>query len=315
MAKDKFYQEVEKIVAKCDSPYIRKDKEGHYYFDIYVGRGDFDDFDETIAKILRKNDFKSKEDFMQYIYEYIYEAYIEVEHEYYREIFDFVEGSIDPELYAEYGEDYDYLIECIQDIVYANYDDVYRHVNGTSIRCYVALTNTNEEMNYDFYESALENLEKDMKYSEFNSLHNSNKFLCKSQGHTMRELYDTLYNEKKSSSKFINSLVEEYETAYDGGCFVFCFELDLEDFANIKYNKPKLMISKNTLCGLYGWFNGDGGTLDVELEKDLVVPSAVYEMFEDSEMGYGIDETFGLTGNAWRQGSVKYQLPSKKNKK
>ena len=35
MAKDKFYQEVEKLVSKCESPYIMKDKEGHYYFDIY----------------------------------------------------------------------------------------------------------------------------------------------------------------------------------------------------------------------------------------------------------------------------------------
>ena len=312
MAQDKFYKEVEKIVAKCDSPYIRKDKEGHYYFDIYVNRGDFDDFDETIAKILKKNNFKSKEDFMQYIDEYLFEAYIEVESEYYSDICDFVEGNIDPELYAEYDEDFDYLRECVQDIVYPNYDDVYRHVNGTSIRCYVALTNTNEEMNYDFYESVLDN---DMKNSDFNSLHNSNKFLCKSQGHTMRELYDALYKDKKSSSKFINSLIEEYANAYYGGCFVFLFELDLEDFANIKYNKPKLMISKNTLCGLFDWVDGGGGTLDVELEKDLVVPSAVYEMFEEGEVGYGIDETFGLTGNAWRQGSVKYQLPKTKNKK
>ena len=131
----------------------------------------------------------------------------------------------------------------------------------------------------------------------------------------MRELYDTLYKDKKSSSKFINSLIEEYANAYYGGCFVFLFELDLEDYANIKYNKPKLMISKNTLCGLFDWVDGGGGTLDVELEKDLVVPSAVYEMFEEGEVGYGIDETFGLTGNAWRQGSVKYQLPKIKNKK
>lgn len=312
MAKDKFYQEVEKIVAKCDSPYIRKDKEGHYYFDIYVNRGDFDDFDETVAKIVRKKDFKSKDDFIQYINDYIYEAYIEVESEYYSDICDFVEGNIDPELYAEYGEDFDYLRECVQDIVYSNYEDVFRHVYATSIRCYVALTNTNEEMNYDFYESVLEG---DMKYSDFNSLHNSNKFLCKSQGHTMKELYDALYKDKKSSSKFINSLIEEYANAYYGGCFVFLFELDLEDYANIKYNKPKLMISKNTLCGLFDWVDGGGGTLDVELEKDLVVPSAVYEMFEEGEVGYGIDETFGLTGNAWRQGSVKYQLPKIKNKK
>lgn len=312
MAKDKFYQEVEKIVAKCDSPYISKDKNGHYYFDIYVDRYDFDDFDETIAKILKKNDFKSKEDFMQYIDEYIYDAYTDTEHEYYSDICDFVEENIDPKLYAEYEEDYDYLRECVQDIVYPNYDDVYRHVNGTSIRCYVALMNTDDEMNYDFYESVLGN---DMKYSDFNSLHNSNKFLCKSQGHSMRELYDALYKDKKSSSKFINSLIEEYANAYYGGCFVFLFELDLEDFANIKYNKPKLMISKNTLCGLYDWVDGAGGTLEVELEKDLVIPSDVYDMFEDSEMGYGIDETFGLTGDAWRQGSVKYQLPKNNNKK
>ena len=263
---------------------------------------------EELAKIIKKNDFKSKEDFMQYIDEYIFESYIETENEYYGDICDFVAVNIDPELMSEYDEEY--LRECVSDIVYPNYDDVYSKVYSTSVRCYVALTNTDEEMNYDFSESALEG---DMKYSDFNSLHNSNKFLCKSQGHTMRELYDTLYKDKKSSSKFINSLIEEYANAYYGGCFVFLFELTLEDYANIKYNRPKLMISKNTLCGLYDWVDGAGGTLDVELEKDVVVPSAYYELFEEGEMGYGIDETFGLTGSAWRKGKVKYQLP--KNKK
>lgn len=309
MAQDKFYKEVEKIVAKCDSPYISKDKEGHYYFDIYVNRGDFDYFDEELAKIIRKNEFKSKDDFMQYIDEYIYESYIEMESDYYGDICDFVAANIDPELMDEYDEEY--LRECVQDIVYPNYEDVYSKVYATSVKCYVALTNTDEEMNYDFSESALEG---DMKYSDFNSLHNSNKFLCKSQGHTMRELYDVLYKDKNISSKFINSLVEEYANAYDGGCFVFLFELSLEDYANIKYNRPKLMISKNTLCGLYDWVSGAGGTLDVELEKDVVVPSAYYELFEEGEMGYGIDETFGLTGSAWRMGKVKYQLPKNKKK-
>ena len=83
MAQNKFYKEVEKIVAKCDSPYISKDKEGHYHFDIYVNRGDFDYFDEELTKIIRNNDFKSKEDFIQYIDEYIFESYIDVENEYY----------------------------------------------------------------------------------------------------------------------------------------------------------------------------------------------------------------------------------------
>lgn len=310
MAQNKFYKEVEKIVAKCDSPYISKDKEGHYYFDIYVNRGDFDYFDEELAKIIKKNDFKSKEDFIQYIDEYIYESYIEVENEYYADICQFVADNIDPELMDEYDEEY--LRECVSDIVYTNYDDVYSKVYATSVKCYVALTNTNEEMNYDFSESALEG---DMKYSDFNSLHNSNKFLCKSQGYTMKELYDALYNDKKSSSKFINSLIEEYANAYYGGCFVFLFELNLEDYANIKYNRPKLMISKNTLCGLYDWVEGAGGTLDVELEKDVAVPSAYYELFEEGEMGYGIDETFGLTGSAWRMGKVKYQQPKNNKKK
>lgn len=309
MAQDKFYKEVEKIVAKCNSPYISKDKEGRYYFDIYVNRGDFDYFDEELAKIIRKNDFKSKEDFIQYIDEYIYESYIEMESDYYGDICDFVAANIDLELMNEYDEEY--LRECVQDIVYSNYEDVFRHAYATSVKCYVALTNTDEEMNYDFSDSALEG---DMKYSDFNSLHNSNKFLCKSQGYTMRELYDTLYKDKKSSSKFINSLIEEYANAYYGGCFVFLFELNLEDYANIKYNRPKLMISKSTLCGLYDWVDGAGGTLDVELEKDVAVPSACYELFEAGEMGYGIDETFGLTGSAWRMGKVKYQQP-KNNKK
>lgn len=313
MVQDKFYQEIEKLVSKCDSPYISKDKDGHYYFDIYVERGDFDDFDETVAKILKKKDFKSKNDFMQYLNGYIYDAYIDVESEYYSEICDFVESNIDPELYAEYDNDYDYLRECVQDIVYSNYEDVFRHVYATSIRCYVALTNTNEEMNYDFRDTDLYNY-KDLTYKEFGELKNSNKFLCKSQGYKLKELYDVYINDANTKSKFIESLSDEYDNASYGGCFVFLLELSLEDFINIKFDSPKLMISKNTVCGIFDWTNGSGGTLDVELEKDLVIPAGVYNLYTDGENGYSIDETYGLTQSAWRYGEVKYQQQKGKKK-
>ena len=72
-----------------------------------------------------------------------------------------------------------------------------------------------------------------------------------------------------------------------------------------------LMISKNTLCGIFDWTNGSGGTLDVELEKDLVVPAKKYELYLDEEIGYGVDETYGLTGKAWTYGQVKYQQAKK----
>lgn len=311
MAQDKLTKEVEKIVKGLDMVY--QDKNG-YYFNLYADRYDFANFDVYLKELFEDNTFKSKDDVYTTINEYIYEMYEEYESDMYSELCEAVLASLDEEFFAEeYSNDYDYLREIVQDMVYANYDDIFSKAYATTINCFVALTNTNEEMNYDFRDTDLYNF-KNEGYNEFAKLYNSNKFLCKSQGYKLKELYDVMYNDKDTKSKFIISLADEYANASYGGCFVFLFDLGVEDFINIKFNKPKLMVSKGTLCGIFDWFNGSGGPLEVELEKEIAIPSGVYELYADGEIGYDIDGTYGLTPSAWTYGKVKYQK-TKNNKK
>lgn len=313
MTQNKLIKDVEKILGNLNM--INRDKEGHYYFDMYANRYDFANFDDYLEELFADNEFKSKDDVYTAINEYIYEMYEEYESDMYSDVCEEVLAHLGEEYYdEEYGSDYEYLREIVQDIVYANYDDIFSKAYATTLKCFVALTDTNDEMNYDFGESDLFDY-RDLTYIKFAELHNSNKFLCKSQGHKLRELYDAYVNNENTKSKFINSLADEYANATYGGCFVFLFELPLEEFMEIKFNTPKLMVSKNTLCGIYDWVGGSGGTLDVELEKDLTIPSGVYRVYCDGEIGYGVDEVFGLTGTAWRYGSLKYQKPKTKNKK
>ena len=312
MAQDNLTKEVEKILKGLDMIY--KDNNG-YYFNIYADRYDFANFDDYLEELFEDNDFKSKDEVYTAINEYIYEMYEEYESDMYSEICESVYAGLDEEYFEEeYGNDFDYLREIVQDMVYVNYDDVFSKAYATTLKCFVALTDTNEEMNYDFGESDLYDFGK-LDYSKFAELHNSNKFLCKSQGYKLKDLYEAFYNEKDIKSKFIWSLSEEYANASYGGCFVFLFELPLEEFMDIKFNTPKLMVSKNTLCGIYDWVGGSGGTLNVELEKDLTIPSGVYRVYCDGEIGYGVDEVFGLTRSAWSYGGLKYQKPKTKNKK
>lgn len=300
---EKIYDIIKEILQ--NSNYIDGKRDGQYYHTLYLDYNDLKNFDETLMNWFKEEEFVSKEDFYDYLYQYVYEAYEDYESEIYTKIIEEVIEKLQESEIEDIDEDD--IRDYIFDLVFIDYDDVFNMIKNIEIKCYLALTNTNEELNYDLGESGSTYLnDEEISYKEFEKLHNSNIFLCNSQGHSLKELYDYYYEKNKTNSKFIKSMAQEISEAYYGGAFVFLFELDLETFLNIKFDNPNLIISKYTTCGLFDWVDGAGGTLDVELEKDIKVPSNTYKFYADEENRYGINDTYGLTSSAW-EGGIKIE--------
>ena len=106
---------------------------------------------------------------------------------------------------------------------------------------------------------------------------------------------------------------------------VFMFKMPLFDFFNLKTSilkekhlnisqNPKkrtgkgyIEISKETNCGLFDIWSGNGSILNIELEKDIKLPfKYIFDVCIDNIMpyGYGINDVYGLIDSCWN-GSVK----------
>ncbi len=77
-----------------------------------------------------------------------------------------------------------------------------------------------------------------------------------------------------------------------------------------------IVLSKDTMCGLFDPWQGGGSVLEIELEKDVKLPiKYIFSAMPDGGncYGYGVGNVYGLCGSAWRQGGVKaIHAPSKK---
>ena len=124
---------------------------------------------------------------------------------------------------------------------------------------------------------------------------------------TEKEIRYVFENDKrKSDDKFINSVITELINLPNYcGMLTFLVEMTIEDLCKLKAKDKdfaKVIISKDTMCGLFESWNGGGSVLEIELDKDVEIPK---EMIWDAWMdgtkphGYDIDEVYGLIDSAW----------------
>lgn len=86
-------------------------------------------------------------------------------------------------------------------------------------------------------------------------------------------------------------------------------EEDLNDFCNAEKRTGTgyIVISKNTMCGLFNPWHGGGSLLEIKLDKDVKLPiKYIFSAMPDGARTYGYDigDTYGMSESAWR-GSVK----------
>ena len=132
---------------------------------------------------------------------------------------------------------------------------------------------------------------------------------------------------KREDDPFIESLIQELENLPTHmGTMTFLLHMGLFDYFKLRdamkaeekenesyeYKERKgtgyIVVSKDTMCGLFEPWSGAGSVLEVELPADLKIPLKAIFTAEietgKSQYGYSVDEVYGLCGDCWK-GTVK----------
>jgi len=156
-------------------------------------------------------------------------------------------------------------------------------------------------------------------------------WLMQQQGYEMDAIKDFVLNENTQDSRLLKSIYQEcINTTTCMNTLSFFVKLplrealDLHEIINNLSNaecgseaneeadpKPsKITLSKNTSCGLYDAWNGAGSVLDIQLEKDVVLPvKYIDSAMPDGCRGYSISSIYGMCGTFWTDGGLKINEP------
>lgn len=139
---------------------------------------------------------------------------------------------------------------------------------------------------------------------------------------------DGYYRERKrEEDPFIESLIQELENLPSHmGTMTFLLHMRLFDYFELRdamkseekenesyeYKERKgtgyILVSKDTMCGLFEPWSGAGSVLEVELPGDLKIPLRAIFGAEietgKSQYGYSVDKVYDLCGDCWK-GTVK----------
>lgn len=139
-------------------------------------------------------------------------------------------------------------------------------------------------------------------------LDNALSYLVNQQGHSIAEVYGN------GDNAFIRSVREEIDENSSEAMSELCALVRMDgqqmlDFIE-KRNEAKdsLVLPKDyATMGIFNQWSGCGGMLDIQLEKDAVLPLSMVREFQiegvrgDTNLwgGYTVDEVYGLVGSAW----------------
>lgn len=125
-------------------------------------------------------------------------------------------------------------------------------------------------------------------------------WLVQSQGYELSDLYEP---EKVESSKFLESLRSElcdYTTELNGGLSVTAIGADFESLETVLGEKNIIISAGNKqYIGITG-YGGSGSGLEIELEKDLVIPRkwCHVDFYVDRPSSYSVQGTYELVDSS-----------------
>ena len=233
-----------------------------------------------------------------------------------------------------FDENFDELNEWFQENYYFYYDA--EHYNET-VKVNIMLDTGN--LNYDCtrdnilnYCNYYSDYGKDLKNSSILWLARQQK----KAGLLRKAIKEACNGEYKGDDKFVKSCIEELENLPSHmATLTFLVNMNLFDYFDLRdamesekelnnsyvledrKGKGTITISKDTMCGLFDVWGGGGSLLEIELDKDVVLPIKCIWKAEietgKSQYGYSVDSVYGLVGSAW-DGTVKethYMKPEK----
>ncbi len=112
---------------------------------------------------------------------------------------------------------------------------------------------------------------------------------------------------EKSIPNSLSPLCRELEgLSYDMNALTFLVDTTLDELCMLCGPEPAVMaIQKGTMVGLFNPWNGSGSYLEIELEKEVLIPSKMVFRIQiegaKNKYGYTVNQTYGLVGSAWKE--------------
>lgn len=211
--------------------------------------------------------------------------------------------NMEEELIEKCAADLGVAEDDVRDAIYELTYPVYPADHFLKQEFYVPImVDTGAESNVDFTLNGFDD-------KGFIDLRSGIAWLIEQQGHSKSEI--ELDTERDSENEFVNSTFDavSYQTG-DLSTLTFLVTMTLEQLIklNSKWksaDKPgTITISKDSFTLLFNPLDGAGSDF-IELERDVELPvNMIWEALPDCpyhiNYGWGVDETYGLTGTAWR---------------
>ena len=250
----------------------------------------------------------------EYLYEHIFDCFTDyicdTEHEICKEVADYLERVLDVEttekLENESMLDNSEIREILMGYdllnIYVDYDDILARSN---IDLIISLENK-VSVNYEFSLNNfngnvlewIEETENALNDGDFERADISMIPLLESQGYSFETFKHEAVNyfnkdNYKPKSKFIQSLINEcYNTTSMCNALVFLKQVNLNDYLN--GDDGLKVIKKGTPCGYVDFVYGGGATIDIVLEKDIILSDLKHEKFVDgNKYGYSFRSIYG----------------------
>jgi len=314
---------IERIKGIIDEhTYLRLNDDGHYYGEIYADyRDEFDD--SMIQKIF--NDDNPRDMFYSLL------DFSDCEWDFRDELINTIKEHFNDDYKTlSYSKHEDFIRDWVNENVYYNHP--YDHFLKQDV--YVDILVDAGDGNYDYTMNELFGC----KYSE-KGLSGKDKsalvWLMRQQGYSMESITDFVENENMQGSKLFRSIYQEcLNTSSCMNALTFFVKLSLSEaldldelinntgFKENGYEKSfegtdaetgeirEIILDKGTACGLYDAWNGSGSMLEIELEKDVVLPVKYIDNAKpDGCRGYSVSGIYGMLRSFWTHGGLTINKP------
>ncbi|MDD2269238.1 MAG: hypothetical protein PHY15_06780 [Eubacteriales bacterium] len=284
--------EVERLVRKIleNETSLTKVDNGYYEGEIYVDYRDELE-DSTIRKIF-KND-NPREAFDNIMDEILFEADIYED----EEIMSVILKHLPDGMYETY---YQFILDFVS--TYVSYAVPEDHYLAKQVEIDILLDAG--DANYDYSLNAVYPCYCG-SYDEDILDEAGIVWLAESQGYSKEQLKAALYESECGDSRFLKSLRNEVlNTTTSLNAVTFFANMTLGECLTLNEKVAageNVLIPAGTPCGLYDPWNGAGSILEIELEKDIVLPAKnIDSILPDGTRGYSVSEIYGMCLSFWR---------------
>lgn len=145
------------------------------------------------------------------------------------------------------------------------------------------------------------------------SADNALTYLIHQQGHTVEEVF-SVCDSRETENCFVGSVIDEMDNASEVMTQLVVLVsasgkefLDLLD--HIAKKDGNLEIAKKAGTGLFDSYMGVISSLDIQLERNLIIPADMVQNFQIEGAGtenrnFTVREVYGLRDSAWESGSI-----------